>query len=140
MKGKAKKHSPGRGRPRKERPDHFKRLGNYRSKYNERQMREAVAQVQSKRMTYKEVEQAYGIPKSTLSNRINQVYGEKLGRPTVLTEEEENIIAQRLKIMAAWGFPLTRPSLQNLVKDYLDRLGRTTRHLKAFVRDMLKYF
>jgi len=48
----------------------------------------------------------------------------------VLSEEEEKIIVQRLKVMGAWGFPLTSHDLRYLIKSYLDVAGRTiTRHV-----------
>ncbi len=55
-----------------------------------------------------------------------------MGRPTVLSPEEEDIIVERLMVQAEWGYPLTTRGLQELVKNYLDRLGKTTRHIKEY--------
>jgi hypothetical protein len=54
----------------------------------------------------------------------------QLGRPPELSEEEEDIMVQRLKIMGMWGFPLTSYDLRYIIKSYLDGAGRTsTRHV-----------
>jgi hypothetical protein len=56
----------------------------------------------------------------------------ELGRPTVLSEEEENIIVQRLLVMGMWGFPLTSLDVRFLVKSYLDDIGRTCSRQNSF--------
>lgn len=48
----------------------------------------------------------------------------KLGRPTFLTEAEEQAIAERAALMRDWGFPLTLLDLRNFIKAYLDLAGR----------------
>ena len=53
-----------------------------------------------------------------------------MGRPTVLSPEEEEIMVERMMVLAEWGYPLTIRALQELVKNYLDRMGKTTRNLK----------
>ena len=43
-----------------------------------------------------------------------------------MSEEEENIVVERLIITAEWGFPLTGLELRHVLKNYLDRTGRRT--------------
>lgn len=50
-----------------------------------------------------------------------------VGRPTVLSTEEEQVLVSRTLLMATWKFPLTPIGLRHLVKDYLDVQGRSTR-------------
>ena len=50
-----------------------------------------------------------------------------LGRPTVLSKEEEDVIRSRVVLMGDWGFPLTKTDLREVVKSYLDGMGRTTK-------------
>ena len=50
----------------------------------------------------------------------------RLGRPTVLSAEEEEIFAERLMVTAEWGFPMTARDLRHLLKGYLYRLGKRT--------------
>jgi hypothetical protein len=45
----------------------------------------------------------------------------------VLSEEEEEYLVERILVMGEWGFPLAKRDLTHIVKDYLDRQGRTTR-------------
>jgi hypothetical protein len=52
---------------------------------------------------------------------------DKSGRPTVLSEMEEQYLVERLIVLGDWGFPVSRRDLRTLIKDYLDGLGRTTR-------------
>ncbi len=72
--------SPGRGRK-----------GNYRHKYTPEMIRQAFQLVIDKTMTLNAAAKKYGIPKTTLFDRM-KFRTEKVGRPTVLTEDEETII------------------------------------------------
>ena len=133
-KPKVKSKSKGRGRPKKEASKAgFSRKGNYRSSYTQEKIDLAMEEVRSHAMSLGEASKEFGVPKTTIHDRLKNVYGEKLGWPWILTELEEAIIVQRVKVMATWGFPLATQRLQDLVKDYLVRLGRTTRKVKSFV-------
>ena len=52
-----------------------------------------------------------------------------MGRSTELSEEEEELTVERVLLMGTWGFPLNNRDLGQLIKDYLDRQGRTTRNV-----------
>ena len=54
---------------------------------------------------------------------------DKLGRPTVLSTEEERTLVERIIVMGEWGFPLKGRDLRHLIKGYLDRMGKTTRNV-----------
>lgn len=138
--------SPGRGRPKKAKERSkagYSRVGNYRSKYTQAVFLEAMEAVQEKRMSFREAAKHYGVPKTTLIDRIAERYGPKLGHPIVLTAEEETIIVERLIVLGEWGFPFNSHDLTHLVKNYLDSLGRSTRFVNNlpgpdFVRGFLK--
>ena len=121
--------TPGsKGRPRKlKEKKGSKRLGNYRSKYTEETFLKALQAVKDKRMTLRDAQKEYGVPKTTLIDRLAGKRGAKLGRTTVLSEEEEEYLVERILVMGEWGFPLAKRDLTQIVKDYLDRQGRTTR-------------
>jgi hypothetical protein len=53
--------------------------------------------------------------------------GDQLGRSTVLSREEEEFLVEGILVMGEWGFPLGKRDLTNIIKDYLDHQGRTTR-------------
>ena len=127
------------GRPKKKRVN-FSRKGNYRSKYTEEDMRKALKAVKNKRMSLGEASKEYGVPKVTIHDRLRGNMQEKLGRPTVLSEEEESIIVERLKLMGTWGFPLTSRDLCAIIKAYLDELGRTTRNKKLPIGITVPHF
>lgn len=64
-----------------------------------------------------------------MSDKLSGKKDKAVGRPQVLTVEEEKLISERLVFMAIWGYPLTTRDLCSMVKDYLDALGRTSRNL-----------
>jgi transposase-like protein len=118
--------TPGSGgRPRKKkvrgRPVH------YRRKYSEENLLQAVKEVRDYRMSLGEAAKEFQVPKTTLYDRVNERVNAKSGRPTVLTELEEESLVGRLLIQGEWGFPLSRRDLCNVVKSYLDSLGRKSR-------------
>jgi hypothetical protein len=101
-----------------------------------------VEAVRNKTLTLGAASKAFGVPKTSIYDRLHSS-GDKLGRPTVLSDAEEEIITERLLILGRWGFPLTTLGLKQLVKDYLDRQGRTSRFAdnmpkKDFVAGFLK--
>jgi hypothetical protein len=126
--------SPGKGRPKKV-TNTIKSLlrGKYKGKYTDAQLKEAMDDVQNKRMSERAAALAYGIPRSTLKDRLaERVTNDSAGRPTVLSKEEEELIVERLLLHGNWGFPLTSADLCHVIKAYLDSMGRTTR----FVQNM----
>ena len=122
--GKVKK----RGRPSKKAQQGTSRKGNYRTKYKMEALEAAVREVKAKRMTAREAAKEFNVPRTTIGDKITGRFATaKPGRPTVLQEEEEKILVERLLLMSHWGFPLTRKDTCYLIKSYLDKIGRTTR-------------
>ncbi len=121
--------SPGRGRPRKVTNIDKSRIrkGNYRTRYDQEMLRRAVQEVVDKNMSFGEAANHYGVPKTTIHDRVKEKVGEKLGLPTELSAEEESIIVERCLLLGEWGYPLNHHDLTHLIKAYLDSLGRTTR-------------
>lgn len=127
--GSQPKLSPGRGRPQKakERSKAGLSRKHSRTTYTQETLQEAIEAVKKGRMTLRKAAQHYGVPKTTMLDRISERRGEKLGRSTELGAEEEAIIEERLLLLGRWGFPLSKKDLTLLIKDYLDRQGRITR-------------
>ena len=115
------------GRPKIKAKKVAKRPLNYRARYSQEELQNAVREVAEKRMSLREAAMHYGVPKATLHDRVKESAGDQLGRPTELSVDEEAIIVERLLVHGNWGFPLTRRDLCALIKAYLDGLGRTTR-------------
>ena len=127
------KKSPGRGRPRNEekrRQDGLRRKDNYRSRYSEEDLQRANKAVREKGFSAREAAKRYNVPRNTIGDRLRQQRGPNVGRPTELSAVEEDIIVERLLLMANWGFPLSRNDLRYLIQEYLNSLGRTTRNVK----------
>jgi transposase-like protein len=117
----------GRGRPKKVvKKVGTSRVGNYRNKYSDRDLQLAIRAVESNKMKISAAAKRYNIPKTTLYDRLSGKSKATLGRPTELTPEEEQIIVERLVVMADWAFPLTNRDLRVLIKEYLEVQGRTT--------------
>jgi hypothetical protein len=55
---------------------------------------------------------------------------EAAGRPTVLKDDKEWLSVERLVMQEQWGFPLTTTDLWNIIKNYMDSQGKTTRFVE----------
>jgi hypothetical protein len=136
--------SPGRGRPKgsKRRSKGTSRVGNYRHKYKKEDILKALRAVSDKTMTLNKASKHFGVPKTTIHDRLHKA-SERVGRPTELSPLEEDIIVERLLLMGDWGFPMDNNDLKYLINAYLDQGGRTTRFVNNvpgpdFVRGFLR--
>ena len=95
--------------------------------YTQEQLDEALANISNKNMNYRQAAEVYGIPKSTLADRITgkrePVVGHH-GRNPVLTKEEEIDLKNWCIEMAKRGFGQTPEQLKAMVKRILDSSGR----------------
>lgn len=66
----------------------------------------------------REAARRYGVPKTTLANKLSGKYpeGRKMGPETVLTTTEEDVIVQWLLQLAKKGFPRKKSDLLNTVQ------------------------
>jgi hypothetical protein len=69
----------------------------------------------------------YGVPRTTLGDRLAERHGTVNGRQPELTAEEEKRIVAMAQLLSIWGFPFTSVDLCHFVKNYLDRRGTVTR-------------
>ena len=100
--------------------------GKRRENYTAEQVKEAVTAVKAG-LSLRKASEEYGVPKSTIKDHLVEGHGDTIGRPTVLTEEEEVLIVERVMLLGDWGFPMTPRDLCHFVKAYLDRRGEVTR-------------
>jgi hypothetical protein len=120
----------GKGRPKTAVVKNLLR-GKYKLNYGEDKLPKAMEEVQNGRMSEREAASTYGVPRSTLKDRLaDRVTRETAGRPTVLSKGEEELIVERLLMFGHWGFPLTSADLCHVIKAYLDAQGRTTRFVE----------
>jgi hypothetical protein len=69
----------------------------------------------------------YGVPRTTLGDRLAERHGTVNGRQPELTADEEKRIVAMAQLLSIWGFPFTSVDLCHFVKNYLDRRGTVTR-------------
>ena len=66
----------------------------------------------------------YNVKRITLINHAKGEKCGKYGRPTVLSHDEESVIAHGLCKFADWGFGIDRECLRDIVKDFLTSMGK----------------
>lgn len=96
-------------------------------KYEDEMFQQALDMIERGNMSVREAAKTYGVPRSTLQDKINNTHPRKDGGPTVLSEDEEQHIVEMLLLMSEWGFPWTSQDLRYFVKSYLDKKGKVTR-------------
>nr|CAH7750980.1 unnamed protein product [Callosobruchus chinensis] len=91
-------------------------------KYSENDLLRAVHSIKSGEISLNYASKLYGIPKSTLSNKLNKKVPmeRKMGPTTVLSKEEEKELVIWILNKAKLGFPLSgedvKDSIQNVLK------------------------
>jgi hypothetical protein len=104
--------------------------GKRRKHYTQEDLEEARAAVSSGTMSLRQAQEEFGVPKSTLNDRSTGSHSNKQGAPPILTPEEEDLMCEMVKILAAWGFPFSGQDLCYFVKSYLDKKGVTNVRFK----------
>ncbi|XP_033753176.1 uncharacterized protein LOC117336676 [Pecten maximus] len=97
--------------------------------YEDDQMKMAIEAVREGRMSKKSASKIFGVPRSTLLDKLSgRVPEEPVSpgtRPT-LTKQEEKTLVTYIQHMADVGYPLTRKEILLEVKKVLDTDGRKT--------------
>lgn len=86
----------------------------------------AVSSIKNKEKTFNQVHRETGIPKSTLSNKINKKVpmNRKMCLPTVLSDSEENRIVKWILAKARVGFPIHPKTLNDFIQKLLKELNK----------------
>ena len=74
--------------------ERYSRKNNYKSKYTEAQLLAALQVVDDGNMSIRKAAKRYGVPFTTIRDRVAGKTTSKVGRPPVLTEDEEAIISE----------------------------------------------
>ena len=72
-------------------------------------------------MYIRKASEKHNVSKSALDRQKKK--RNSVGRPSALTPEEEELIAQLTDDVAEWGFPVGRFEVKMMVKDLLDKKG-----------------
>ena len=96
-----------------------------RRNYSQEDLTNAVEAIQNGLSFRKAVEQ-FGVPKTTLMDYSKRETTDmkRIGPPTVLTQEEEDILVHWLKTCTDRGFPRQEENLVREVQKILDADGR----------------
>ena len=100
-----------------------------RLQYRPEAMAMAIQMVKSGQMSKKLAAKSYGVPKTTLLDKLAGRVPEeptRVGRKTVLTPAEELTLVGFINIMSEIGYPLTKNELLNEVQYVLNIDGRDT--------------
>ena len=102
----------------------------YKRKWSEETLRAALdnEDFKARRLSLSKLSKLYGIPKSTLSRYVKKELhvGARSGARVVLTVEEENMIAERLREISKLGIRKTNDQVCDFVKTFLDSNNRVT--------------
>lgn len=91
--------------------------------YKPEVLEECLEAIRSGELTQRAAEARYGIPRSTLKNKLKGSHMKKVGRARVFSEEEEKAFENHLIIMSDFGFPMVEIDFRYTVKAYLDKKG-----------------
>jgi len=72
----------------------------------------------------------YGIPRSTLKNKLKGSHAGKPGGPTVFSQQEEETFKAYVMTASCYGFPVDEMDLRFIVKAYADRKGIRIRQFR----------
>jgi hypothetical protein len=87
-------------------------------------MERALKDVRENNVSVKKAAFLYGINRTTLLNHVKQSHCGPVGRPTLQTQQEEQLIVHAVQKLGDWGFGVDRNAVQCIVLDYLKQAGK----------------
>ena len=110
---------------------HKRKLGSRKYKdYSNDQLEECLHKIRSGEFSTRIASKRYNIPRCTLMYKLKDRHTKPIGRPTILTLEEENIILERIQLFCDFGFPATAEDVCFYIKRYLDDRKRCVKQFK----------
>lgn len=95
--------------------------------YTPEQMQTCLAAIKRGEITQRRAEVEYKIPRRTIINKLKEKHTKKPGHQPIFTPEEENQFANCIISLSNFGFPVDCFELRQIIKQYLNRCGRTVR-------------
>ena len=94
---------------------HIRKQGarNYKN-YTDKKLDDCIRAIKSGALSQRNAAKIYNIPRSTIINKLNNKHTNPVGRPPVLTLEEENVILERVQLLCDYGFPATYRKFSSL--------------------------
>ena len=105
-------------------PKNYSRKSKRATAYSQEDLETAVQKVRNKVLTNYAASKLYGIPASTLSDRVNAKSGLKsrtLGRSPAIPLEMETKLALGLRTMEKWGWGLSKSEVLDIVAEFIKR-------------------
>lgn len=90
----------------------FEGRGQY-YKYAKDNLQDAIENIRHNQMSYGEASRLYGVPKTTLYNKIQNVHNGRRGATTTLTKSQEDELAEWILKHQEYGDPRTKQDLIN---------------------------
>lgn len=91
--------------------------------YSDADMQKAILEINGG-VSIKKAAERFNINRTTLMNHVKGFKCNKVGRPTVLTKEEEELLVHSLVKLGEWGYGFDRMQLRLAVKDFCTRMDR----------------
>jgi len=95
-------------------------------KYGKTALNDAIRRVKTGE-SLRRVSKCTGVPKTTLLRHCQTDTSVKMGRPRVLSDDEENRLVEVIIYLSKVALPLDSTDIRRLVQHYLNELGRVTR-------------
>ncbi|CAG5025126.1 unnamed protein product [Parnassius apollo] len=105
-------------------PKNYSRTSQRAIAYSQKDLETAVEKVRKKELTNYAASKLYGIPASTLSDRVNGKTGLKsrtLGRSPAIPLDMETKLASGLRTMEKWGWGLSKSEVIDIVSEFIKR-------------------
>lgn len=98
--------------------------------YDPKNVEKAVNDIKAGLLSIRGAAEKYEVDKMKLYRCLRGKHQKKYGGQTILTSVEETDLTKKLLIAGEWGFPMTTWDVRSIIKNYLDRQGRTIRTFK----------
>lgn len=105
-------------------PRKYSRISSRATSYTKESLQLAMQRINNKELTYAAASKLYGIPTSTLSDRILKKTGivsDTLGRPTSIPVALEAKLANCLRTLEKWGWGLSREEVLDVTQEFIKR-------------------
>ena len=94
----------------------------FRSRYTPEDLQNAADLIEKEGWSLAQAAKECNVPRITLHDRMKGTHQSgRVGRPTVLSKVEEEVLVEMLKLLAEFNYPVSKRGLKDLVKVYLDK-------------------
>lgn len=99
--------------------------------YSDETLAKALNEIRKGNLSINKASKTFSISAATISRKLREKHMGSVGRPTTLSDDDEQCLAQCLILSSEWGFPLTQYDVRIIVKGFLDRRGVVEKRFKS---------